>query len=149
MHRQEADEADTADITDHDESGSPVCGTETRCRTETVSVQRNRGGQTTVCSSEAISDGDRIERCSGVTEDDGCHGHDSRRGVTGEYGQAVPQSFVSAVREAGRTGNVQSARGTHRKEGSAPNRKNDCAGEQLSRCTPDYPKICKLNYPGY
>ena len=64
-----------------------------------------------------------------MTEDDGCHGYDSRRGVTGEYGRAVPQSFVSAVREVGRTGNVQSARGTHRKEDSAPNRKNDCAGE--------------------
>ena len=29
----QADEVDIADITDHEESGSPVCGTETRCRT--------------------------------------------------------------------------------------------------------------------
>ena len=29
----QADEADTVDITDRDEGGSPVCGTEPRCRT--------------------------------------------------------------------------------------------------------------------
>ena len=67
-HCQETDAGDISGTTGRNESGSPVCGTETRCRTETVSVQRNRGGQTTVCSSEAISDGDRIERCSGMTE---------------------------------------------------------------------------------
>ena len=77
-----------------------------------------------------VSDGDRIERCSGVTKDDGCHEYDSRRGVTGKYGQAVPQSFVSAVREAGRKRKSTVGQGTHRKEDSAPDRKIGRAGEQ-------------------
>ena len=68
--------------------------------------------------------------------------------MIGEYDHVMPESIRQCGAGSRKNRKCAVGQGIHRKEGSAPNRKNDCAGEQLSRWNPDYSETCKMNYPG-